>query len=202
MKSLDQKLGVVIFCAALACAGVVAANAQTAWPAPDSLRGLKRALEVAGAPALSTQQEEQLRTLVQQFRESRKSQEPDGALGAARKAYHEAILAGDAAAANAQAQTIANLVATHSSENLKAESSLAIQALAIIKSNPQQFDALVQKFGNSGVSRLMGSLPRAGRFGAMGRGPGISPREGRGDKSGERLMRPNRFEGGLRGRRR
>jgi hypothetical protein len=199
MRSLNQKLGAVIFCAALACAGVVAANAQTARPTPDSLRGLKRALETAGAPALSTQQEEQLKALIQQFRESRKSQEPDAALGAARKAYHEAILAGDAAAANAQAQTIANLVATDSSESLKAESSLAIQALAIIKSNSQQFDALVQKFGNSGVSRLMSSLPRAGR---IGRGPGMGPSQRHGDKPGERLTRPNRFEGSLRSRRR
>ena len=199
MKSLNQKLGAVMFCVALAA---VAATAQTVRPTPDSLRGLKRALESASAPALSSQQEEQLKTLIQQFRESRKSQEPDAALGAARKAYQEAILAGDAAAANAQAQTIANLVAVHSSESLKAESGLAIQALAIIKSNPQQYDALVQKFGNSGVSRLMSSLPRAGR---IGRGHGMGLREKHNGRKGERLTRPNRFEAGsgsLRGRRR
>lgn len=201
MKSMTRKLGAVIFCAALACAGAVAANAQTARPTPDSLRGLKHALETASAPALSSQQEEQLKTLIQQFRESRKSQGPNEALGAARKAYNDAIQAGDVAAASAQAQTIANLVAAQSSENLKAEAGFAIQALAVIKSNQQQYDALVQQFGASGVSRLVSGLAGGGRFGGPGRGPGFGPRGGRGDGTEGAGVRPYRLEGGPRGRR-
>ncbi len=177
---MSRKLRALIFCAALACLGVIVANAQTERPAFDPLRGLKHALETAGAPALSSQQEDQLKTLIQQFRDAHKSHEPDPALGTARKAYDAAILAGDAAAATAQAQTIANLIATHSSDSLKAEAGFQIQALAIIKSNPQQFDALVQKFGNSGVVRLLGGLAGGGRFGGPGPGgfrggPGAGP---------------------------
>ena len=74
MKNMSRKLGALIFCAAIAA---VAANAQTARPTPDSLRGLKRALETASAPALSAQHEGQLKALAQQSRESRKSQGTD-----------------------------------------------------------------------------------------------------------------------------
>lgn len=200
MKSLNQKLGAAIFCAALTCLGATA-NAQTARPTPDVLRGLKHALETASAPALSSQQEEQLKALIQQSHESRKAQRPDEALGAARKAYHDAILAGDAAAASAQAQTIANLAAVHTSENLKAEANLAIQALAVLKSNPQQYEALVQKFGNSGVTRIVGGLDGGGRFGGFGRGPGFGPRGRKGDVPDGTGVRPNRLDRGPRVRR-
>jgi hypothetical protein len=201
MKNMNRKLGTMILCAAVVSLSAIAALAQTQRPAFDPLRGLKHALETASAPALSSQQEEQLKTLVQQFRDSRKSKEPDATLGAARKAYQEAILAGDAATANAQAQTIANLAAAHSSENLKAEAGFAIQALTVIKGNQPQYDALVQKYGNSGVTQLVSGIAGGGRFGGPGRGPGFSPRGKRGERGDGAGVRPNRFEGGPRGRR-
>lgn len=197
-KKLGQKLGAIIFCVGLAA---VAASAQTARPTPDALRGIKHALETASAPALNAQQEEQLKALVQQARESRKAQGRDDALGAARKAYQEAILAGDAATASAQAQIIANLAAAHSSESLKAEANFAIQALAVLKSNPQQYDALVQKFGNSGVTRLVSGLARGGKFGGPGRGFRVGARAGKGRGADGTGLRPNRFKGSPRGRR-
>ena len=73
----------------------------------DPLRGLKRALEQAGALALTTTQEEQLKTLIQTYRDSQ-THEPSEALQAALDAYDAAILAGNQAAANAQAATLQN----------------------------------------------------------------------------------------------
>ena len=180
MNSISLKLRSVIFCAAFVGLSAILVNAQPARLAPEPLRGLKHALETAGAPALSSQQEEQLKTLIQQFHDSRKAQTPDPGFGEARKAYDAAILSGDVAAATAAAQTLSNLMATHSAENLKAEAGFQIQALAVIKSNQQQYDALVQKFGNSGLVRLLGGLA----VGPFGRPGGPSGPSGPGGRTG------------------
>lgn len=172
----NLKLRAAISGALLLCLLALGVSAQPPQrPQFDPLRGLKHALEEAGAPALSTQQEEQLKTLIQQFRDARGNQQPDANLRAAQQAYDAAILAGNTAAANQQAQAIATALAAHTAERLQADAAFKIQVLNVIKSNQQQYNALVQKFGTTGVVRLLGSLAGGpGGFGGPG-GPGHGP---------------------------
>jgi hypothetical protein len=146
-------------------------------PQPEPLRGLKHALEEAGAPALSTEQESALKTLVSDFRAN--LPQPDESVRAAHQALDAAILSGNLAAAQAQAAAIANANAVNMTARLRAEAALKIQVLGVLKTNEAQLTALVQRFGESGVARLLGSvLGGPGGFGGPGgpRGPeGFGP---------------------------
>src|SRR5262245_60940303 len=92
----------ILICAV--AGGVIMAMAQQR-PQHDPLGFLKRAITEANAPALSTDQETQLTTLITNFR-SAQPKGPDEALEAAHKALAAAILAGDLAAAQLQIETI------------------------------------------------------------------------------------------------
>lgn len=123
----------------------------------DQFRGLKRALAEAGALALTTTQEEQLKTLIQTYRDSL----PDGpsdALQAAHDAYEAAILAGDQAKANAQASIIANLEAAVVTAHLQAEAKFKLDVIALLKTNGDQAGLLRTKFGDAGFLRILDSL--------------------------------------------
>lgn len=137
---------------------------------PDVLAGLKHALADAGAADLSTQQEEQLKALITQARNSAGAPQNSDAVMDARKTYEAAVLAGNTAAANAAAQTIANAIAAGITEGLQNKAGFDVQALAILKSNQQQYNALLARFGSKGVFHLVDSLvdgPGGGRpFGA------------------------------------
>ncbi|MDX2043706.1 MAG: hypothetical protein SF097_20990 [Acidobacteriota bacterium] len=137
---------------------------------PDVLAGLKHALEDAGAPDLSTQQEEQLKALITQARNAGGPSQDNDAVMQARKAYEAAILAGNMSAANTAAQTMASAIAAGMTQGLQAKASFDVQVLAILKSNQQQFNALTARFGSKGVFHLVDSLiggPGVGRpFGA------------------------------------
>ena len=61
----------------------------------NALRGLQGGLKAAGAPALTPEQEEQLRTLLAEFRQSHRTDSPRTALAEARQAYADAILGSD-----------------------------------------------------------------------------------------------------------
>ena len=139
-------------------------------PQPEPLRGLKQALTEAGAPALSTEQESALKTLVSDFRAN--LPQPDESVRTAHQALDAAILSGDLAAAQAQAVAIANANAVNMTARLRAEVALKIQVLGVLKTNEAQLTALVQTFGESGVARLLGSVAGGpGGFGGPG-GPG------------------------------
>lgn len=135
--------------------------AQRGSHSTDSLRGLKKALADAGALALTTIQEEQLKTLIQTYRDSL----PDGpsdALQAAHDAYEAAILAGDQAAANAQAAVIANLQAAAANTRLQAEAKFKLDVIALLKTNGDQAGLLRTKFGDEGFLRIISSLAGGG----------------------------------------
>jgi hypothetical protein len=141
-------------------------------PQPEPLRGLKHALTEAGAPALSAEQESALKTLVSDFRAN--LPQPDESVRTAHQALDAAILSGDLAAAQAQAAAIANANAVNMSARLRAEAALKIQVLGVLKTNEAQLTALVQRFGESGVARLLGSVlgGPGGPRGPGGFGPG------------------------------
>lgn len=146
----------------------MAGNTLAQRPAADPLRGLKRALDQAGALALTTTQEEQLKTLLQTYRESQ-THAPNEALQAAYDAYETAILAGDQATANAQAAVIANLRAAAANAHLQAEAKFKLDVIALLKTNGDQAGALRTRFGDEGFLRILDSLT-SGHEGRRGGG--------------------------------
>lgn len=166
-----------LYCAAL-CLGVGALMAQPQRPQGppprDPLTGLKHALTEAGAPALSTQQEQHLMQLIETARENR-PKGPNESMDTARRAYDNAVIAGNLAAANAQAAIIAQQISTDATAHLQAEAKFKIDALNVLKSNPNQITALAQRFGTAGLSHLLNSLA-----GGPGGGPPPPPNGERG----------------------
>jgi hypothetical protein len=158
----------LILCFAGLClaAGMLMAQPQRPQGPPerDPLGMLKHALTDASAPALSTQQEQQLTQLIAAFRDNR----PDGpneTLEAAHHLYDNAIAAGNLAAANAQAAIIAQQIGADASAHLQAEAKFKIDALNVLKSNANQISALTQQFGTAGLSHLLNSLLGPGKPG-------------------------------------
>lgn len=165
---------------ALAGSAIIA-TAQPQRPQRDALGFLKRALTEATAPALTTAQETQLNTLITSFRDALPDG-PDEQLKAAHTAYNNALLAGDAAAAAAQATIIANRSAALTAARLQADAQFKIAVLAVLKSGGQ-LDALQQKFGAERVLGIVGSLAGGRGFGGPdghggpgGSGRGFGPR--------------------------
>lgn len=192
MRSMSLKLKASFFCIALVCLGAVVINAQPQRrPEPDPLQRLRHALQLANAPALTTAQEDQLKTLIQQARDARPD-EPDSALQAAHAALESAIFAGNQAAADAQATIIAGLTSAMVNNRVKGHSAFTIQAINVLRGNQGQLEALVQKIGSSGVVNLMGSLIGGGPggFGAPG-GPGGGRQGGFGGPPGQEDGRPS-----------
>lgn len=170
--------------AVLLFVGVFGGNA-TALAQPghqrDPLGFLKHALTEANAPALSTDQETQLTTLITNFRNANKPTGPDETLKAAHAAYAAAILAGDTAAAQAQAGIIASKMAELSGARLQAQAKFDTDVIAILKAGGQ-LDPLKQKFGDEHVVGLVSSLAGGPGFG----GPGFGPPGGPGFGPGKR----------------
>jgi Spy/CpxP family protein refolding chaperone len=141
---------------------------------PDVLAGLKHALEEAGAPALTAAQEDQLKDLLTAFRQAQRQQEPSETLQAAHRAYDAAILAGNLAAAQAQAAIIANAQAAAGNTRLQAKAKLQIDVLNVLKTNANQVALLQQRFGSAGLTRLLAAVagggPRRGPGGPGGLG--------------------------------
>src|SRR5207248_3996328 len=110
----------------------------------------------AGALALTTTQETQLNTLITNFQDALPD-EPDAIIEVAGAAFYTAILAGDLAAAQAQAAVIANRAATWVNVRLIAEAQFEIGVLAALKSGGQ-LDLLRQKLGDDRLLALIESL--------------------------------------------
>lgn len=141
-------------------------------PAPDPLAGLRHALANAGAPALTSAQEDQLNSLITSFHSNR-PQGPDASVVAARLSFDQAILAGNLGAAQAQASTIASHMVSTMTTRLQAEANFKVQVVNVLKSNGNQLTLLVSSLGTSGVSRLLSQL--AGGGPGFGPGPGLCP---------------------------
>ncbi len=164
-----------VFAGILPAVAIVAMCIQVglAQPRPgqpgDPLMPLKRALAQANAPELSQDQVTQLTALITSFREQAKPAGPDETLQAAHKAYDDAILNGDLTGAQSAANVIASSIAATTGSRLSLEASYRIQALALIRANEVQYNALLQRFGTEGVSRIVGGLFHGG---FMRGGPG------------------------------
>jgi hypothetical protein len=124
----------------------------------DHLARLNRALTDAGAPALTTTQEQQLNALITTARSSRQGRGPSAEVQAARTAYDNALLAGDTNTAVAQAAIIASATTSDLRARLEADANFVVQALNVLKSNGDQIGALQRSIGNAGLLRLVSSL--------------------------------------------
>jgi hypothetical protein len=124
----------------------------------DHLARLNRALTDAGAPALTTTQEQQLNALITTARSSRQGRGPSAEVQTARTAYDNALLAGDTNTAVAQAAIIASATTSDLRARLEADANFVVQALNVLKSNGDQIGALQRSIGNAGLLRLVSSL--------------------------------------------
>jgi len=187
MKFTNHVIQTVIKAALLLCvavAGVQLTTAQGTRPARDTLGGLKRALQEAGAAALTSDQETALNTLIASFRENNRPQGPSTELQAARKAYNDAILAGNADAAKAAQAQVDSLITAGSAARQQARINFQVAAIKILTG--AQVTALVQKFDEGRVVGLIGSLA-GGPGGPRGFGHGFGRRpDGAGPPSGKR----------------
>ena len=141
----------------------------------DPLGFLKHAISQAGGPALTTQQETDLLALIESARPTPPG--PDDDLKLAHEAFATAVLAGDAATAQAQAAIIAARQAQFGATRLAAEAKFAVSAVGILKSGGQ-LSALLQASDQNRVVGLVRSLLGPGGFGGPGgpgRGPGGGP---------------------------
>lgn len=180
MKTIKRLLRTSImslFCLSVVAGGFLAATAQQPPMQPDILAPLKGALSAAGAPALTAQQEVQLRSIVSTYRRDNQPQ-PSTTLQSAHRAYDEAIVMGDLATAQSQAATIATQTAARIRSELQSQANFKIQVIMVLKTNDDQVGFLVKRFGSEGVSRILGALAGGGGpGGGPGPGPG-GPRNG------------------------
>lgn len=175
MKTITRLLRTSImslFCLSLVAGGFLGVTAQQPPMQPDILAPLKGALSAAGAPALTAQQEVQLRSIVSTYRRDNQPP-PSTTLQSAHRTYDEAIVMGDLATAQSQAATIATQTAARIRSELQSQANFKIQVIMVLKTNDDQVGFLVKRFGSEGVSRVLGALAGGGE--GPGRGPGPGP---------------------------
>ncbi|MEE8350192.1 MAG: hypothetical protein V3R94_11510 [Acidobacteriota bacterium] len=135
----------------------------------NPLRSLKGGLQAAGAPELTSDQEEQLRALLAEFRQTNGAERPGPEIREAHQAYQNAVLNSDVASAQLQAEIIANHSAAATVSKLEAQARLKIRFLSLLTQD--QVDAVLQRNGTAGLFRLLGP---SGSGRGQG-GPGPSP---------------------------
>src|SRR6266508_3173711 len=134
----------------------------------DPLAGLKRALQEAGAAALTSAQENNITALITAFRAAHEAPPTPGTeVQNARAAYDDAILNQDGAGAAAQAAVIANDQAANSLQRQTDLANFGIEVVKVLRSGGDQVTPLVTRFGSSGAVRLL--LGLAGGPGSFGR---------------------------------
>ena len=126
-------------------------------PQPYPLARLRNALQQAGAPALTTDEETQIKTLVTNFRTANKPEAPSTALQSAHREYDNAILNGDSPAATAQATIIVNNQTANALARMKARANFGIAVIKLLRDN-KQADLLLKWMGSNGLVQLAMSL--------------------------------------------
>lgn len=156
MKLQGRLLGTALLLGAMASSSILALAAGPGGRG-GGLSALQRALSQANATALTTDQQTQIAALVTAYRNALPDDDDDTALEAARDAFDAAVLAGNAAGAQAQARIIANLLAANSAARLNAEATFEIAVLALLRTGGQ-LTPLVTQFGNDRVLSLIDGL--------------------------------------------
>lgn len=167
-------------------AGRGMANAATeVQPNPDLLGPLKNALQAAGAPELTTDQETSIKNLITNFRAANQPVPPDGNAQADRLKYDEAILSGNTAAVSAQINKMVSYQVGQISARMNAEAAFTMAVVQVLTAD--QVNLLQKRMGSGGLVGMLQSL--AGGPGGPGRGFGRGGM-GRGQGPGVQGMGP------------
>lgn len=126
----------------------------------DPLNGLKRAITTAGAPALTAQQETDIKALITAYRDALPDEE-DAALAAAKDAYDAALAAGNLTAAQTAAGQIAARQAVLSAQALTDRAKFVIAVLANLRTG-SQLPLLIEKFTAERVVEMVQGLVHGG----------------------------------------
>jgi hypothetical protein len=151
--------------------GTAIALAQPDMPKMEPLVPLKDALTAAGAPELTSAQEDAIETLVTEFRGAHHGPFENEDIQNARAAYEEAILNGDSAAAASQAAILGKAQADSMVQRESDAADFAVNVIRILKEGPGQADALIAQMGSRNFVRMILSLA-GGPRGPGGPGPG------------------------------
>jgi hypothetical protein len=132
--------------------------------ANDPLSRLKQALAAAGAPALTSDQEQQITALLTAWKATAANLST-GNLESDEQAFNDAILNVDANTALSEADVIGTDVAAGTTARLKAVAVFEISILNMLKADSNQVALLVNRFGTTGLSRLLNSFAESGLHG-------------------------------------
>ncbi len=132
---------------------------------------LERSLQQANAAALSSDQVNQLNSLIASFRSNQPKPGQDTALANARNDFDSAVLNNDANGIATATAAITAESAKLESARLAAVGQFEISALGVLTAD--QVTALKAQFGSAGLIRVLGTLVGPPRmFGGRGFGPG------------------------------
>lgn len=123
--------------------------------AHDPVAKLNRALEGAGASALTAAQQEELLSRINEYKSTRDTN-ANATLSAAKNEVEAAILAKNEAALSAASEIVAGQIAAHAGEKIRELGRFGIQVLNIL--TPEQVEALRTKYGSTGLVHMLGSL--------------------------------------------
>ncbi len=137
----------------------------------NPLASLQSAIQRSGAPALTSDQQTQLQTLIQNFRSAQRPTGPNANIQSAQQNFENAVLSGNTSNATSAADALASAMSAEAPKHLEALATFDVQALNILQ---PQASALKQEMGNSGLVALLSSLAggpgmRAGMGAGMGR---------------------------------
>lgn len=121
----------------------------------NPLMRLQRVIQKSGAPALTTDQQSALQTLIQTYRSALQSASANSGVQTARQNLENAVLSGDRASATSAADALASAITTNVPKRLEALATFEVEALAVLQ---PQASALKQELGNSGFVALLESL--------------------------------------------
>ncbi len=127
----------------------------------NPLAKLNRALQSAGAAPLDANQQQQLNSLISDYRAAHPRGNPDAAVQSARRDLENAILAKDEAGVTTAAGKIATEISNNASSTIQDRGKFEIQALSILSSSQEA--ALKNQMGDAGLIRILGSLAGANR---------------------------------------
>jgi hypothetical protein len=146
------------------------ASAQRDMSRMNPLAPLKNALNTAGAPGLTAEQESRIQELLKEFRDAHRGPIQNEDIPNARTAYEDAILNGDSAAAAAQARVLGNAQAAEMVQRESDAADFAINVINILRADPGQADAVIAQIGERDFVRMILRLV-GGPVGPGGPGP-------------------------------
>jgi hypothetical protein len=134
-------------------------------PPVDELAPLKDAIQLAGVEPLSSFQEISIQALIDAFKNTH-DPSSSAIVQEARAIYENAILFGDAATAESQAEILWKDREAELIQREKDDAAFAIDVIAILRTNPGQIEGLTLRIGISRLVRLAISLvERSGHAG-------------------------------------